>query len=100
MASPADWSIQASSRTCTRTSLESPRTPTRSRPVVPWSRGPVVIGISRGAQQRPAFCQLPEPVLGDGKADLQLHLIADKHLTIFTGPPGRAHRDLGPDLPD
>jgi hypothetical protein len=52
------------------------------------------------AQQRPAFCQLPEPVLGDGKADLQLHLIADKHLTIFTGPPGRAHRDLGPDLPD
>ena len=44
--------------------------------------GPVVLRIFRCAEQYPAPGQLSEPVPGDGKADVQLHLIADEHLCI------------------
>ena len=42
----------------------------------------MVISILRCTEQYPALGKLQKPFPGDGKADIQLHLIADEHHCI------------------
>ena len=42
----------------------------------------MIISILRCTKQYPALGKLQKPFPGDGKADIQLHLIANKHHRI------------------
>ena len=56
------------------------------------AHGPEVVSVFRGAAQKPAPGQLHQPFPGDGKADIQFHLIADKHASIS---PARRRQKAG-----